>query len=91
MFPDKVKGTSESLSRRKLVNGAQTEGIVAAHPLASRFRFCSEMKRDSFGQSRHRDLLKTKTKAIEPVLDADGSDRKVANNGAGDPICTYAP
>jgi hypothetical protein len=39
------------------------------------------VKRDSFGQSRHRDLLKTKTKAIEPVLDADGSDRKVANMG----------
>jgi hypothetical protein len=65
--------------------------IVAAHSLASRFCFCSAGKRNVFGQSRHRDLLKTKTKAIEPVLDADGSYRKVANNGAGDPICTYAP
>jgi hypothetical protein len=45
----------------------------------------------SVNQSRHRDLLKTKTKAIEPVLDADGSDRKVAKNGAGDPICNGVP
>lgn len=71
MFPDEVEGASEPLSRRKLANGAQTNGIVAAHSLAGRFCFCSEVKRDSFGQSRHRDLLKTKTKAIEPVLDAD--------------------
>jgi len=39
--------------------------------LASRFCFCSEVKRYSFGKSRHRDLLRTKTKAIGQVLDAD--------------------
>jgi len=50
----------EALSTRKLANGGQTNGIVAAHSLASRFCFCTEVKRDSFGQSRHRDLLKTK-------------------------------
>jgi hypothetical protein len=33
--------------------------------LATRFRFCSDVKRDSFGHSRHRDLLKTKAEVIE--------------------------
>ena len=91
MFPDKVKGTSESLSRRKLVNGAQTNGIVAAHSLAGRFCFCSEVKRDSFGQSRHRDLLKTKDEAIEQVLDADGCDWEVANYGGVNPFYQGVP
>jgi hypothetical protein len=77
----------EALSTCKLANGGQTSGIVAAHSLAGRFCFCSEVKRDSFGQSRHRDLLKAKAEAVEPVLDADGGDRKVANYGVVDLIC----
>lgn len=91
MFPDKIERTSEPLSRCKLANGAQTNGIVAAHPLASRFCFCSAGKRNGLGRSRHRDLLKAKAEAVEPVLDADGGDRKVANNGAVDLICNGVP
>ena len=87
MFPDEVERTSEPLSRRKLANGAQTNGIVAAHSLASRFCFCFAGKRNGLGQSRNRDLLKTIAEAVEPVLDADGDDRKVANHGVVDLIC----
>jgi hypothetical protein len=91
MFPDEVEGASEPLSRRKLVNGAQTKGIVAAHSLASRFCFCSAGKLGGLCQSRHRDLLKTKAEAVEPVLDADGGDRKIANHGVVDLICAGVP
>jgi hypothetical protein len=45
------------------------------------------LKRDSFGQSRHRNLLKAKAEAVEPGLHADGGDRKVANHGVVDLIC----
>ena len=91
MFPDEVERTSDPLSRRMLANGAQTNGIVAAHSLASRFCFCSAGKRNGLGQPRHRDLLKTKAEAVEPVLDADGGDRKVANYGVVDLICNGVP
>jgi len=35
----------------------------------------------TFRQARHRDLPKPKAEAIEPALDADGGDRKIANGG----------
>ena len=37
-------------------------------------------------QARHRDLSKPGTEAIEPTLDADRSDRKVANRGIVNPF-----
>jgi hypothetical protein len=66
----------EALSTRKLANGGQTSGVVAAHSLASRFCFCSAGKRNGIDQSRHRDLLKTKAETIEPMLDAAGGGQK---------------
>ena len=60
--------------------------IVAAHSLASRFCFCFEGKRNGLAQLRHRDLSKTKTKAIEPVLDADRSDRRAVTLGPSIPF-----
>lgn len=86
-----MERVSEPLSRCKLANGAQSNGIVAAHSLASRFCFCSAGKRNDLSQSRHRDLLKTKAEAVEPVLDGDGGDRKVANLGVVDLICNGVP
>ena len=65
--------------------------IVAAHSLASRFCFCSAGKRNVLGQSRHRNLLKTMAKALEPTLDADRGDRKVANYGSVNPFYTGVP
>jgi hypothetical protein len=68
------------------------QGIpVAAHTFASSFRFCSDVKRDSFGQSRRRDLLKTRAKAIEPTLGAYRDDRNVANYGAVNPFYPGVP
>jgi hypothetical protein len=55
--------------------GGQTSGIVAAHSLANRFCFCSEVKRDSFGQSLHRDLLKTKAETVKTLSGTEQFDQ----------------
>ncbi len=81
----------EALSPCKLANGGHTNWIVDAHSIANRFCFCSEGKRNGLGQPRHRGLLKTKAEAIEPVLDADGGDRKVADHGVVDLIWNGVP
>ena len=48
--------------------------------------FRSEGNRSDFRQARHRNLSKPGTEAIEPTLDADRSDRKVANRGVVNPF-----
>jgi hypothetical protein len=86
-----MERASEPLSRRKLLNGAQTKGIIAVHSFASRFCFCREWKRIDPSQSLHRDPLKTKAEEVEPAPDADGGYRKVSNHVAADPICAGTP
>src|SRR5262245_1236099 len=53
------------------------------HSLHLRIAFVSRSARNlsDLRQSRHRDLSKRRTEAIEPTLDADGGDRKIANRG----------
>src|SRR5262249_26695726 len=76
----------EALSTRKLATVDRRAGSSPLTVLASRFCFCSELKRDSFGQSGHGDLLKTKAEAVEPVLDTDGGDPMVADCGVVNPL-----
>jgi hypothetical protein len=42
-------------------------------------------KSGDFRQARHRDLSKPRAEAIEPALDADRSDQKIANRGVVSP------
>ena len=67
---------SKALSTRKLADGGQTNGIVAAHRPCEPLLFSSGRRRNGLDQRRHRDLLKTKAEVIEPVPDANGGDRK---------------
>jgi hypothetical protein len=77
----------KALSTRKLVIGGQTSGIVAPHrhcePLL--FFFLSVDASRSM-RTIHRNLVETRAEAIEPAVDADGGDRKIANHGPVDRV-----
>ncbi len=59
--------------------------------LANRLRFLLPWNRSDFRQARLRDLSKPRAEAIEPTLDADGGDRKIANRGIVNPFDAGVP
>jgi hypothetical protein len=66
------------------MRGRTRRAVIGLTPLpslrtASVFR--SEWMCGDFRQARHRDLSKPGAEAIEPLLYADGGDRKIANRG----------
>src|SRR5262249_52982573 len=61
-------------------------GLTPSPSLRTASAFRSEWKCGDFRQARHRDLSKPRAEAIEPLLNADRCDRKIANCGVVNPF-----
>jgi hypothetical protein len=79
MFLVKEKKALKTLFRCKRANGGQTNEIVAAHRPCEPLLFRSKGKCSDFRQARNRDLSKPRAETIEPALDADGGEGKIAS------------